>query len=127
MKTLKEICSDYNAGLYFPDNTKYKVHPVPIWHIFNENLSAKENRALVDAHNDQVNAEKARRYRDTVQLENQLHQDVVNYIMDRYGLNEMQARMVESRTFTERHSAMSDYFASIDDDADWAKKLLSAK
>ena len=125
MKTIEEIKRDWQDGLYYPDNKKYKLHPVSDNHIFDENLSIKENRRMIEEYNAQVKLDRIARQKEMAELSEQMHRDVVNYIVANYNLNEKQAIAVESRVYTDKHSCMSDYFYEIDEMAEFVEKLLS--
>jgi hypothetical protein len=123
--SISEIRNKYNAGDY-----TYKVDipaKVSADHVFDEDLSVKRNRELAAEHNEKIEQmwrDKNKRQRE---LDQQLTNDVVEYIMAYYGLTELQAKLVESFTYQEKHSFMCDYFSYIDTFADFAFMLLPPK
>lgn len=96
-------------------------------HIFDENLSVRRNREMVEEHNRNVEAQ-MREYREKdAALHRQLREDVVGYIWNEYDLNEKQARAVEWFAYDKGHSSMYDYFSYVDEFADFAEDIVNAK
>ncbi len=123
MMDINEIRAKYNNGDY-----TYKVDipkKLPADYVFDEELSVKRNRELVQEHND--NADLMRKDKNRIQreLDRRFTYDVVVYIMENYGLTESQAKTVEDFVYQEHHSFMSDYFSYIDTFADFASNLVS--
>jgi hypothetical protein len=122
---INEIRNKYNAGEYtYKADIPKKVKPD---HVFDEELSVKRNRELVQEHNDNVD----RLWRDKTRIQNKLNErltyDVVVYIMTYYGLSEHQAKIVENFVYQHYHSSMYDYFGYIDTYADFAFMLMEPK
>jgi hypothetical protein len=118
---IDEIRVNYNKGVYtYKVDIPKKVKPD---HVFDEELSVKRNRELAQEHNDNVDQMQRDKNRKQIELDRQLRSDVAKYIMDNYGLTEKQAYRVESFTYQEKHSFMSDYFDYIDTFADFASML----
>ena len=119
---ISEIRTKYNNG----DYTYKAAIPKKVCddHVFDEELSVKRNRELIKEHNE--NVDRLKRYARSQQeeLNKRLTYDVVAYIMDYYNMTEKQAKLVESFTYQEYHSCMSDYFSYIDTFADFAFQLL---
>ena len=123
MMDINEIRAKYNNGDY-----TYKVDipkKLPADYVFDEELSVKRNRELVQEHND--NADLMRKDKNRIQREfdRRFTYDVVVYIMENYGLTESQAKTVEDFVYQEHHSFMSDYFSYIDTFAEFASNLVS--
>ena len=122
---IEEIRTKYYNGDY-----KYAVNipvKVPLYHVFDEELSVKRNRELAEQHNatvDNIVAEKEEKQKE---LDEQFIKDVLEYLVNDCGLNLRQARVIESFTFQEHHSYMGDYFSYIDTYADLAKELLECE
>jgi hypothetical protein len=92
---INEIRNKYNAGEYsYKADIPKKVKPD---HVFDEELSVKRNRELVQEHNDNVD----RLWRNKTRIQNELNErltyDVVVCIMTYYGLSEHQAKIVEKK------------------------------
>jgi hypothetical protein len=125
MMHIDEIRNSYNRGEYtYKVDIPKKVKPD---HIFDEELSVRRNRELVQEHNDnvdQLQRDKNRKQRD---LNEQFTKDVVEYIMAFYNLTEKQAKILENFVYDEHHSYMGDYFTYIDTFADFADNLVNAK
>jgi hypothetical protein len=122
---IEEIRAKYRNGDY-----RYTVDipaKVPLCHVFDEDLSVKRNRELAEEHNATVdNIVKEKRSKQQ-ELDTQLTNDVVEYLVSSCELNLRQARIIESFAFQEHHSFMSDYFSYIDTYADLAKELLTCE
>lgn len=121
---ISKIRENYDKG-YYKVREAEPVTMLPIDHVFDENLSVKANREMVEAHNKKC--EESRKVRRAAQLylEKQLRIDVTKYIMEAYDLNERQADIVERFVYSEKHSYMCDYFASIDQIAEFAEELTN--
>ena len=92
--------------------------------IFDENMSVKANRELVEEHNRKVREQRAENRAKQNALEHQMRNDVVDYILEQYDLNRRQAEHVEQWVYGEHHSFMGDYFFNIDELADFAETLI---
>ena len=93
-----EIRDRYNNGYYachmeIPARVKEN-------HVFDENLSVKRNREMVEEHNQRVENLKKEEREKQGELYRQLTNDVVKYIVDSYDMNEEQARIVERFVYT---------------------------
>lgn len=122
---ISEIRGKYNAGDYY-----YRVEiptKVPLDYVFDEELSVKRNRELVIEHNEKVDQMRQKKIAQQRELDQKLTNDVVEYIMAYYDLNERQARILENFVYQEYHSCMGDYFSNIDTLADLAFQLLPVK
>ena len=123
MMDINEIRAKYNNGDY-----TYKVgipKKLPVDYVFDEELSVKRNRELVQEHNDKADLMRKDKNRIQRELDKRFTYDVVVYIMENYGLTESQAKTVENFVYQEHHSFMSDYFSYIDTFADFASNLVS--
>lgn len=123
---IREIADKYRDG-YYTYSTPTIPTKVKDGHVFDENLSVKQNREMVAEHNKRVEELWKEARREQNKLHWQLTEDVINYIMNNYELNEPQARMVERFVYSEKHAFMSDYFAYIDEFAEFAEKLVNNK
>ena len=121
---ISKIRENYDKG-YYKVREAEPVTMLPVDHVFDENLSVKANRELVEEHNKKC--EEARKVRRAAQasLEKQLRADVTDYIIETYALTRRQAEIVESFTYSEKHSFICDYFASIDQIAEFAEELTN--
>ena len=120
-KSLEEIRQDYNMGNY-----SYRVeipNKLPETHVFDENLSVKENRRMVADHNQHVENMRKEKQKRNAELSNQLTRDVIAYIVDNYELTEAQAAIVERYVYIEKHAFMGDYFSAIDSMAEFAENI----
>ena len=121
VKTLEDIRRDYNDGKYY-DHTVIP-QKLPDSHIFDENMTIKENRERIQQHNQTVDDMKAEKMSRNAELSRQLTNDVVAYIMDTYELSAEQAAIVENYVYVEKHSFMGDYFSAIDSVAEMAESV----
>ena len=122
---IDEIRVNYNNGVYtYKADIPKKVKPD---HIFDEELSVKRNRELVQEHND--NVDRLWRYQTRIQgeLNERLTYDVVVYMMENYSLTERRAKIVENFVYQHYHSSMNDYFGYIDTFAELAESLLNCE
>ena len=121
MYTIEEIRQNYNKGQYF-DHTVIP-QKLPDSHVFDENLTIKENREHIQTHNKMVENMKKEKMARNAELSRKLTSDVIAYIMDNYSLNEAQAALVENYVYVEKHSFMGDYFSTIDGVAEMAESI----
>jgi hypothetical protein len=122
---IDEIRVNYNNGVYtYKVDIPKKVKPD---HVFDEELSVKRNRELVQEHNDNVDRQWQYKNRIQRELDERLTYDVVVYMMEYYDLTERQAKIVENFVYQHYHSSMSDYFGYIDTYAGFAFMLVDPK
>lgn len=121
---IRKIRENYDNGYYNAPYTE-PMTMLPADYVFDENLSVKANRELVEEHNNKCDEQ--RRTRRAVQnsLEKQLRNDVADYIIEAYDLTRGQAELVERFTYSENHSFMCDYFSNIDQIAEFAEELTN--
>jgi hypothetical protein len=121
---INDIRAKYNAGEYTCKvNIPAKVKPD---HIFDEELSVRRNRELAMEHNDNVDQMRRDKSRIQSELDQQLTDDVVEYIKEYYELDDRQARIVEGWVYREKHAFMCDYFSSVDSFAEFADILVNS-
>ena len=122
---ISEIREKWETGYYtYKTDIPKKVSDD---HIFDEDLSVRRNRELVKEHNDRVDSLKELANKIQGELNLQFSFDVEEYIRNTYGLNEAQARKVESFVYREHHAFMCDYFSYIDTYAEFASDIISAE
>lgn len=122
---ISEIRAAWDAGEYYvkmdiPDKVREG-------HVFDENLSVKRNREMVEEHNANVKRMQDEKWRKQAELSNKLTEDVVKYLMGAYDFNRKQAERFQSYVYIEKHSYMGDYFSAIDELADMVRDVLDAK
>lgn len=128
MLHIDEIRKLYEQGHYtfkLPEDANIKTLPVD--YIFDEDLSVRRNRELVEEHNSKVEDLKRRKRAGQEDLNRQLTYDVIEYIKESYDLTEAQARIVEMFVYREHHSFMCDYFSYIDTFAEFADDIANIK
>lgn len=111
---------EYSCKMAVPQSVKEN-------HVFDENLSVKQNREMVREHNERVVALRKERDRKNNELHQQMRNDVIQYIVHTYGLSKDQASIIESYVYTEKHSFMCDYFSSIDEVAEMVEKVIRSE
>lgn len=128
MLHIDDIRKLYEQGHYtfkLPENADIKM--LPVNYIFDEDLSVRRNRELVEEHNSRVEDLKRRKRAGQEDLNRQLTYDVVEYIKENYDLTEAQARLVEMFVYREKHAFMCDYFSYIDTFAEFADDIANLK
>ena len=128
-RTIKDIHDDFNKGIYLVSHySEFQelIHltKLPRDHVFDENLSVKRNREMVEEHNDKIEQLRKVKREKQLELDKKLTEDVVTYIVENYELTTAQARLVELWNYNEKHHCMHDYFESIDSLAEFAEHLL---
>ena len=117
-----EIRERYNNG-HYTCNMEIPAK-VSRHYVFDENLSVKRNREMVEEHNKKVESMKKEKQNKQAELYSQLTNDVVTYIVDSYNMSKEQARIVERFVYTEKHSFMNDYFSYIDEVAYMVEEIV---
>ena len=126
MLHINEIRELYNKGHYtfkLPESVDMKTLPPD--YVFDEELSVKRNRELVEEHNSRVVDLKRKKQAGQEDLNRQLTYDVIEYIKENYDLTDAQARIVEMFVYREHHSFMCDYFSYIDTFAEFADDIAN--
>ena len=128
MSNYKELCDirdAWNAGAYHVQmDIPSKVRE---GHIFDEDLSVKRNREMVEEYNANVERLQKEKTQRQSQLYREFTDDVVGYLMNTYDLNRRQAERVQSYVYIEKHSYMGDYFSALDEIASMVSDVLVAK
>ena len=122
--SIEEIRRAYNNKEY-----QYDVKiPAPLApsHVFDENLTIKENKRLIEEHNASIEAMKKEKVAKNAELSRKLTQDVIDYLVGEYGFTEAQAQKVQNYVYIEKHAFMGDYFSAIDDIAGFVSEVLEA-
>jgi hypothetical protein len=126
---IEDIRDLFNKGHYnasqlaeFAEKDTVKL---PSDHVFDEELSVKRNREMVEEYNQKVEHMRELKRAEQAELNKQLTEDVVEYIKEYYNLSDKHARAVESFVYREHHSFMCDYFSYIDTFADFADELVN--
>ena len=124
---IDDIRDAYNHGVYTFKPEKPIPKTVSNDHVFDENLSVKQNREMVAEHNKMV-ANMTREYRNKDHaMFNQLREDVTEYISTVYDMSMAQAHIIESYVYTEKHAFIGDYFSAIDEIAEMVEDVLRTK
>lgn len=111
---------DYSCNMSVPQSVKEN-------HVFDENLSVKQNREMVREHNEMVIAKRRERDEKNNELHLRMRNDVIQYIVHTYGLSREQASIIESYVYTEKHAFMCDYFSYIDDIAEIVEQVIRSE
>lgn len=91
---LTEIREKYNKGDYTYRKSDIPKK-VPVDYVFDENLSVKRNRELVIEHNKRIDEMYAEAQKKQNMLHWQLTDDVINYIIENYNLNEIASALLQ--------------------------------
>ena len=124
---MQSIYNKYKNGGYSINRGEYATDRVADGHIFDEDKSVRWNREQVELHNKHAEAEWSRMNSDIQAKNNELHTDVIHYIMAEYGMNYKQAEALESYAYADKHSCMHDYFLYIDEFAGKVQMIMSLK
>lgn len=118
-KDITAIRDDYCAGVYVPSKQLTDEYAAlslyPEGFIFDEDLSVKKNRELVQDHNNQVISKKQEYRHLANKLFRQLRDDVIDYIAGTYSFSKSRAQKIEEFVYASKHSYMYDYFGYIDE------------
>lgn len=122
---IEDIRKKYNNGDY--TYNMFVPQTVGENHVFDENLSVKQNREMVREHNEKVISMHKEKHEKNAMLHLRMRNEVIQYIAHTYGMSKEQASIVESYVYTEKHSFMCDYFSSIDEVAEMVEKVIRSE
>ena len=94
-------------------------------HVFDENLSVKKNREMAMEHNKMVDDMQAECLSKRMALAKQLRDDVADYIVEYYRINQAQAEIIERYVYG-RCGMCKEYFNCIDEIASLTEDILKA-
>lgn len=114
---IAEIQEKYTRGDYSFSYDFDDLKILPPDHVFDENLSIRKNREMVEIHNVEVRQKKLDIQQKRNELMHKMRDDVVDYIMTTYRFPKKLAEFVESEVYEKEHSFMYDYFGAIDETA----------
>jgi uncharacterized protein YbcC (UPF0753/DUF2309 family) len=97
---------------------------LPEGYIFDEELSVRKNREMVEQHNATVEANRKASYALQGQLDRKLHHDVATYITESYDIDYDTAVKVERFCYEQKHDCMYSYFEFIDTISDFVEEIL---
>ena len=117
---LKE--KEYEQKLEYPKKGKLNSN-----HVFDENLSVKQNRKMVEEYNQKIDKEKEAYREEGYRLRNEFYDDILNVLMDEYSFSQKIATIVLNRANTEySHCSREEFISQVEDLADFTQKLLNA-
>ena len=96
-------------------------------HVFDENLSVKQNREMAYEHNKMVTEMQHEYYIKNNELHQKLREDVVTYISNAYGMSNEQSAIIESYAHIKYHDYMYDYLNTIDEIAEMVEMVLKTE
>jgi hypothetical protein len=108
-KSLGEIVSDYNAGVY-KSTLPYPTGRFREDHVFDEDQSIKWNKDEVVRRNSEYDQKRNEYRADNNRLDKLLKDDVTYNLIYDFDLNQEQAEYTYDIAYTEKHSSMTDVF-----------------
>lgn len=114
----KFINGDYNYTLKIPDM-------ISSTHIFDEDLSVRQNREMAEEHNQKVKQMREKLFQERAKRYRQLRQDVINYIIEDYKVTLKQANIIEDFAYAQKGDEVMSYLCYIDDVAIMVESLFS--
>ena len=124
-KEILDVYHAWNRGEYKVDSSSNIPRTLPDSYVFDENLSVKENRDLINKHNADVAAQKAAVKKAQEDVIHRLRDDVVACIVE-WGLSVEQANIIESHAWVEKHHSIADYIFFADELAELVVKVNKA-
>jgi hypothetical protein len=115
----KIINGDYNYTLKIPNI-------ISLTHIFDEDLSVRQNREMAEEHNQKVKQMREKLFQERAKRYQQLRQDVVNYIVEDYKVTLNQANIIEDFAYAQKGDEVMSYLCYIDDVATLAESLFDS-
>lgn len=121
MMTLTEIYDAYRNGEY--NYTGEVIKPVADGHIFDENLSVKRNREMVEEQHELAKASRTLYQAESAALDRKLNDDIEAALMEEYEITAPVAALVRGYAYQQWHSCMHDMFANLPELAEFAEKV----
>ena len=122
--TFDDLRTKYRNGDYA---SKLETLPmVPEGHIFDEALSVRRNREMVEEHNRKAQESRYARYDDQVALDRKFTEDSIAVLMEEYGFTMAQAIKVQNFVYTEYHSSVGDYITKLDQIGEMVQSVQNA-
>lgn len=125
--TIEEARKKYMSRQYeVHDETSEEdmLHP---GHVFDENMSVKWNNEQVKRHNERISAKIKENKKIQQQLNELVHTDAINALMNDYGISFEAAKITEQLAYDEKHYCMADYYCFLDTLGNFAKMVIDAK
>ncbi len=94
-------------------------------HIFDEELSVRRNREMVDEYNAEVESQRKEAYTKQAELDKKLAHDICCYITENYDMDYATASRIQHFCYTEKHHDMNAYFDYIDIIADFVDSIIN--
>lgn len=123
-QTIKDIMYAYEKGEY--NFTEPYPSYLSAGTVIDEDKSVKWNANEVEKRNRQITLDREAWRKRKYEVESKLSKDVVNYLINTWQFNTEQAEILERFVYEDKHSAMSDYFASIDEMAKLVRRIIRA-
>lgn len=123
-QTIKDIMYAYEKGEY--NFTEPYPSYLSAGTVIDEDKSVKWNANEVEKRNRQITLDREAWRKRKYEVESKLSKDVVNYLINTWQFNTEQAEILERFVYEDKHSAMSDYFASIDEMAKLVRQIIRA-
>lgn len=120
--SIHEIIAKYNNGGYDPEKADTSPE-LPLDTVLDENMSVKWNRDQVQLYNDKIKQARADYKKRCKQLMDELDNDIVELIMQEYGLNVSQAKFITAKAYEDKHSCTTDYIYEADSLAEFFVKV----
>lgn len=115
---------DYENKLPYPSSSGLLKDT----YVFDENLSVKANKEMVEKHNDEIKNKKKEYKEETDRLNEEFDSDVTNAIMNDYRFSEEIAQKVFSIAYREGHSSGRYEFLNwVETFGDFASDILNTK
>lgn len=121
---INDVRDNYEKGNYSVNESW--PYPVTRNHVFDENLSIKENRELIEKFNCQVAEKRLAISQEKQRRQQEMRNDVVAAIAYSNDLTERQSIIIERYAWNIRHDCIRDYFDEAEELAEMVCDVLRA-
>ena len=99
------IINNINSGVY-DNEMKYPMDAfLSENYIFDENLSVKENRRMVEEHNQKIKEEKQSYRNENLRLKKLFERNIISYLTSSFNINVAQAELFFINAYDDSHSS----------------------
>lgn len=122
--TVDDVITKYEQGEYSVDRRDYKLTKLASDYVFDEDLTIKANRKLIEKHNSEVEQDLKRFREDTLSLDEKLLQELGLALSSKYELSENVGIHIARMAYDKYHGNMSVFFEEAEYLSDVVVKVL---
>lgn len=122
--TVDDVITKYERGEYNVDRSDYKLTKLASDYVFDEDLTIKVNRQLIEKYNLEVEQDLKRFREDTLSLDEKLIQELGLALSSKYELSDNVGIHIARMAYDKYHGNMSVFFEEAEYLSDVVVKVL---